>query len=226
MPIREPDNVAPAAPSPRHLDERAQFQKMFEYAQRVARRLAPSCDASVIASDYCNRVYASWLETPADQRKPITRGNIFGGMTWECREAAHVQRTHDKWEFRSLQERGVLAMTHELPRVHRLQFAGRVALPDQIGGWSADTELIDREWHRVVRFGIRRMPQPRRAIMWYRVFGDLTLEEIAAEMDKTLGTVAWHVFKGRRELEALVRRFERGDAMPRDIAEQLRKEYI
>ena len=61
-----------------------------------------------------------------------------------------------------------------------------------------------------VRSAVAALPEPYREVVTLRFFGELSLEEIAREVDRPLGTVQTHLRRGLARLRGRVD--ERGDA--------------
>jgi len=61
-----------------------------------------------------------------------------------------------------------------------------------------------------VRSAVAGLPEPYREVVTLRFFGELSLEEIARETDRPLGTVKTHLRRGLERLRSRVG--ERGDA--------------
>jgi len=61
-----------------------------------------------------------------------------------------------------------------------------------------------------VRSAVAALPEPYREVVTLRFFGELSLEEIAREMDRPLGTVKTHLRRGLQRLRGRVD--ERGEA--------------
>lgn len=61
-----------------------------------------------------------------------------------------------------------------------------------------------------VRTAVAGLPEPYREVVTLRFFGELTLEEIARQTDRPLGTVKTHLHRGLLRLRATVD--QRGDS--------------
>lgn len=77
---------------------------------------------------------------------------------------------------------------------------------------TTDPSLITVRAERAadVRLAVAALPEPYREVVTLRFFGELSLEEIARQTERPLGTVKTHLHRGLLRLRATVN--QRGDA--------------
>ncbi len=89
----------------------------------------------------------------------------------------------------------------EVTWIDPLQPAAGIDLP---GGQDPVATTLGLERASAVRAAVAKLDEPYREVVALRFFGDLSLDEIAAQTGRPLGTVKTHLHRGLLRLRAIV----------------------
>ena len=92
----------------------------------------------------------------------------------------------------------------------RVSAASTAASMAAVGTTDPSLIAVRSERSTDIRSAVAALPEPYREVVTLRFFGELSLEEIAREVDRPLGTVKTHLRRGLERLRSRVD--ERGDA--------------
>jgi RNA polymerase sigma-70 factor, ECF subfamily len=184
-----------AAPSPpAELDDLAAVEAVLAGDRNAFRVLVDREGAAVVRA--CHRILGDLHEAEdAAQEAFVTAFKSLAGWRGEGPFGAWLTRIAIRIALRRVERRRDVTW---------IDPANPVAGIDVPGGPDPATTALRSERAADVRAAVARLDEPYREVVALRFFGDLSLEEIAAETGRPLGTVKTHLRRGLIRLRTVV----------------------
>jgi RNA polymerase sigma-70 factor, ECF subfamily len=176
------------------IDERAAVEAVLAGDRDAFRFLVDRESAAVIRA--CHRVLGDLHEAEdAAQEAFVTAFRSLAGWRGEGPFGAWITRIAVRIAVRRAQRR------REVSWIDPANPAGGLDVP---GGPDPAINSLRAERAAGVRSAVARLDEPYREVVALRFFGDLSLDEIAAQTGRPIGTVKTHLRRGLLRLRAAV----------------------
>lgn len=201
-------------PVPATLDERAIVAAVLDGDRDAFRRLVERESASVIRA--CHRILGDHAEAEdAAQEAFVTAYRSLASWRSEGPFGAWVTRIAVRIALRQAGRRRTVAWTDPVRSTSddaAPSAADRAVDRDSVAAaaWT-DPAMLSMRSERAteVRRAVTALPEPYREVVALRFFGEASLEEIARETGRPLGTVKTHLHRGLGRLRAAMEGSER-----------------
>jgi RNA polymerase sigma-70 factor (ECF subfamily) len=188
--------ASPLADQPQHvdLDDQSAVDAVLAGDRDAFRVLVDREGAAVVRA--CHRILGDIHEAEdAAQEAFVTAFKSLAGWRGDGPFGAWLTRIAVRIALRRLERRR---------EVSWIDPADPVAAIDVPGGPDPATSALRSERAADVRSAVARLDEPYREIVALRFFGDLSLEEIAIQTGRPLGTVKTHLRRGLIRLRSSV----------------------
>jgi RNA polymerase sigma-70 factor, ECF subfamily len=193
-PATHSSSPSPQAIPPEVIDERAAVEAVLAGDRDAFRILVEHESAAVIRA--CHRVLGDLHEAEdAAQEAFVTAFRSLAAWRGEGPFGAWLTRIAVRIALRRAQRRRDVAWIDPTDPSARI---------DRPGGPDPAIATLRAERAEGLRDAVRRLDEPYREVIALRFFGDLSLDEIAAETGRPLGTVKTHLRRGLIRLRATV----------------------
>jgi RNA polymerase sigma-70 factor, ECF subfamily len=184
-----------AAPSPpAELDDLAAVEAVLAGDRDAFRVLVDREGAAVVRA--CHRILGDLHEAEdAAQEAFVTAFKSLAGWRGDGPFGAWLTRIAIRIALRRVERR------RDVTWIDPANPAAGIDVP---GGPDPATTALRSERAADVRAAVARLDEPYREVVALRFFGDLSLEEIAAETGRPLGTVKTHLRRGLIRLRTVV----------------------
>jgi RNA polymerase sigma-70 factor (ECF subfamily) len=191
--VTQPSPLSPTAVQAGITDDRAVVDAVLAGDRDAFRTLVDRESAAVIRA--CNRVLGDLHEAEdAAQEAFVTAFRSLAGWRHDGPFGAWLTRIAVRIAIRRAQRR------RDVTWIDPANPSSGIDLP---GGPDPAVTSIRAERAAGIRLALRRLDEPYREVVALRYFGELSLEEIAAQTGRPLGTVKTHLRRGLLRLRAL-----------------------
>lgn len=186
--------AAPAADPPEVLDERAAVDAVLAGDRDAFRQLVDRESASVIRA--CHRVLGDLHEAEdAAQEAFVTAFRSLAGWRADGPFGAWLTRIAVRIAIRRAKSR------REVTWIDPTDPSRGIDLP---GGQDPAVSSLRTERAAGIRAAVAKLDEPYREVVLLRFFGELSLDEIATQTGRPLGTVKTHLHRGLLRLRGAV----------------------
>ncbi len=193
-PITPPSSLPASAASSEVIDERAAVEAVLAGDRDAFRLLVERESAAVIRT--CHRVLGDLHEAEdAAQEAFVTAFRSLAGWRGDGPFGAWLTRIAIRIALRRAGRR------RDVTWIDPLDPASGIDLP---GGPDPAITTLRAERAAGIRTAVSRLDEPYREVIALRFFGELSLEEIAAQTGRPLGTVKTHLRRGLIRLRSTV----------------------